>query len=75
MLKQKRARDLSLPRDKYYHKQIFARYKCIRDGYENIKGACYFIKSTSAHYKLNGGDIDKWAQLVGVNKITLQMPP
>jgi hypothetical protein len=75
MLKQKKAKDLSLPRDKYYCEQIFARYKCIRDKCKNIKGACYFIKSTSAHYKLNSGDMDKWAQLIGVDKITLQMPP
>jgi hypothetical protein len=59
MLKQKRAKDLNLPRDKYYRKQIFACYKCIRDRCENIKGACYFMKSISTYYKLNSRDINK----------------
>ena len=74
-LKEKRSRDKRLPAEEYNRKQLFAHHKCTRDGCENRSGACFYIKSKDSHHKLLPTELDEWAQLIGVDDITLKRPP
>jgi hypothetical protein len=78
-LKEKRARNSILPKYQYYCEQLFARTRCTRDGCSNGEcggtGNCFLLKQRNIYHKLSQGELDEWAELIGVDDITLNIPP
>jgi hypothetical protein len=78
-LKEKRSRDASLPKQQYHREQLFARTRCTRDGCSNGErggtGNCFVLKQRNSHHKLSQGELDEWSELIGVDDITLNIPP
>ena len=78
-LNQKRSRDQSLPATQLRREQLYSLTRCTRDGCSNIigkgTGNCFHLLSKDTHHKLTASDLDEWARWVGVDEVTLKVPP